>query len=73
MQQLAYSKKRREEIRFKIKMYPLLFDSVINPLYILVKFMRNLLCEMKVAAASSPEITETAASQRKDKLILLII
>lgn len=54
-------------------MYPLLFDSVINPLYILVKFMRNLLCEMKVAAASSPEITETAASQRKDKLILLII
>lgn len=70
MQQLAYSEKRREEILFKMVMYPLLFDSVINPLYLSGKFMRNLLCETKVATASSLSITETAASQSKDKLIL---
>lgn len=49
--------------------YPLLFDPIINPLYILGKLVRNLLCEMEVATASSPEITETAATQRKDKQI----
>lgn len=69
MQQLAYSKKRREEIRFKMVMYSLLFDSVTNPLYILGKLVRNLLCKMKAATASPHEIMEIAASEKEDKLI----